>query len=123
MLITQLWAVDIADARWHAYRARIATLPQSYRPVVEAIEQYLLAFGRAEGEGAARMFDDLADLFEQSAASPVPVRTIVGDDPATFVEDFLGNYRGDTLLRAQQLLKQALAEDGRQNSTGSRMIG
>ena len=113
MLITQLRAVDIDDGRWSDYRARAATLPESYRPMVQAIEQYLLAFGRAEGDEAARMFDDLADLFEQSAALTVPVRVIVGDDPATFVEEFLSNYRGDTLLRAQDLLTRALADGTR----------
>ena len=38
------------------------------------------------------MFDDLADLFEQSAASDTPVREIVGEDPVEFVEAFLRNY-------------------------------
>ncbi|MGO4595913.1 DUF1048 domain-containing protein [Leifsonia sp. 2TAF2] len=110
MLITQLRAIDIDDGRWSDYRARVTTLPQSYRAVVEAIEQYLLAFGRAEGDEAARMFEDLADLFEQCAALTAPVTTIVGSDPAAFVEEFLSNYRGDTLLRAQQLLTHALAD-------------
>ena len=35
------------------------------------------------------MFEDLADLFEQSAADGTPIREIVGEDPVEFVEAFL----------------------------------
>jgi len=38
------------------------------------------------------MFEDLADLFEQAAADGTPVRDIVGENPAEFVETFAANY-------------------------------
>jgi DNA-binding ferritin-like protein (Dps family) len=38
------------------------------------------------------MLEDLIDLFEKGAANGTPVRTIVGEDPVQFVEDFLRNY-------------------------------
>ena len=38
------------------------------------------------------MLEDLADLFEQSAASGTPIRWIVGDDPVEFAETFVANY-------------------------------
>jgi len=110
MLITTVRTMEIDDGRWGDYRARIATLPESYRALVEAIEQYLFAFGRAEGDQAARMFEDLADLLEECAALSAPVPEIVGDEPAAFVEEFLSNYRGDALLLAQQQLRQALVD-------------
>lgn len=38
------------------------------------------------------MLEDLADLFEQSAADRVPIRDIVGEDPVEFAEAWLRNY-------------------------------
>jgi DNA-binding ferritin-like protein (Dps family) len=38
------------------------------------------------------MFDDLLDLFEQSAANRIPIREIVGEDPVEFLEAFVRNY-------------------------------
>ena len=39
-----------------------------------------------------RMLEDLADLFEQSAANGTPIRAVVGEDPVEFAETFLANY-------------------------------
>ena len=56
------------------------------------------------------MFDDLADLFEQSAADGVPVRAIVGDDPVAFVDTFKRNYgQGSWLTKEQRRLTDAIA--------------
>ena len=44
------------------------------------------------GDSAASEFEDLADLFERAAADGTPIRQIVGDDPAEFVEGFAQNY-------------------------------
>ena len=46
-------------------------------------------FGPVDGDSAAAMFEDLADLFEQAAADGTPIREIVGEDPVEFVEAFL----------------------------------
>lgn len=80
--------------RWRAYKVRTRQLPESYRTAVEAIQRYLMYFGPADGDSAATMFEDLADLFEQSAADGTPVREIVGEDPVEFVEAFVKNYVG-----------------------------
>ena len=65
---------------------------RAYRAAVEALERYLMLFGRGDGAGWAEMLEDLADLFEQSAANGTPIREIFGDDPAEFVETFVQNY-------------------------------
>jgi len=39
-----------------------------------------------------RMWEDLADLFEQAAADRTPIRDIVGDDPVGFADAFASNY-------------------------------
>ncbi|GAA3143988.1 ATP-binding cassette domain-containing protein [Nonomuraea salmonea] len=58
--------------RWWQYKARIKHLPDNYRTAVEALERYLMHFGPADGAGAMAMYEDLADLFEQSAADRTP---------------------------------------------------
>ena len=72
-------------------RAR-ARLPETYRTAVEAMQRYLMHFGPTDGDSAASMFDDLADLFEQAAADGTTIREIVGEDPVEFAEVFAQNY-------------------------------
>ena len=78
--------------RWRAYKARVRQLPENYRTAVDAIERYLMPFVPADGDSAASEFEDLADLFERTAADGTPIRQIVGDDPAEFVEAFAQKY-------------------------------
>jgi len=85
---------DIGDKRrWRAYKARRQRLPEDYRTAVEAIERYLTYFGGiTKGDTLMSMLEDLADLFEQSAAGGTSIRAIVGHDPVEFAETFLANY-------------------------------
>ena len=78
--------------RYRQYRARTRQLPPSYQTAIEALERYLLVFGPGKGDRMLVMLSDLADLFEQSAASTTPVREVVGEDPVEFAEAFLQNY-------------------------------
>ena len=73
--------------RWRAYKARVRRLPENYRTAVDAIERYLMHFVPTNGDSAVSEFEDLAD-----AADGTPIRQIVGDDPAEFVEAFAQNY-------------------------------
>jgi len=79
--------------RYRQYKARTKQLPANYRSAVEALERYLMYFGSiTRGETLVSMLEDLADLFEQSAANGTPIRAIVGEDPVEFAETFLQNY-------------------------------
>ena len=78
--------------RWRAYKARTRQLPANYRTAVDAIERCLMHFVPTDGDSAASMFEDLADLFEQAAADGTPIREIVGNDPVEFVQAFARNY-------------------------------
>ncbi len=79
--------------QYRQYKARVKQLPADYRAAVEALERYLMfSGGVVKGDVALRMFDDLANLFEESAAAGTPIRDIVGDDPVEFVETFVANY-------------------------------
>ena len=57
-------------------------------------------FGRRRRQTAwLSMLEDLADLFEQSAANGTPIREIVGDDPVEFAEAFLAELPGGSVDR------------------------
>ncbi|MBT2234847.1 DUF1048 domain-containing protein [Nonomuraea sp. NEAU-A123] len=96
--------------RWRQYKARIRNLPENYRMAVEALERYLMHFGPGDGADAASMYEDLADLFEQSAADGTPIREIFGEDPVEFVEAFVQNYSvGRYINRERNRLTSAIA--------------
>ena len=79
--------------QYRQYKARTKQLPANYRTAIDALERYLTYFGAiTKGETLVKMLEDLADLFEQSAASGTPIREVVGEDPIEFAETFLQNY-------------------------------
>jgi DNA-binding ferritin-like protein (Dps family) len=104
--------------RWRKYKARARQLPENYRTAVDAIERYLMYFVPADGDSAASMFEDLADLFEQAAADGTPIREIVGEDPVEFVEAFVQNYSKGGWVPARErerltsAIERAEAENG-----------
>lgn len=66
-------------------------------------------FGPGDGGGLMSMLEDLADLFEQSAANRTPVRAVVGEDPVEFAEAFLRNYpEGQWISRERKRLTNAI---------------
>jgi DNA-binding ferritin-like protein (Dps family) len=89
---------DLGDKRrWRQYKARVKSLPTTYRTTVQALERYLTYFGAiTKGDVPMdvpmSMLGDLADLFEQAAADRTPIGAVVGDDPVAFAETFFGNY-------------------------------
>jgi DNA-binding ferritin-like protein (Dps family) len=111
---------DFGDKkRWRAYKARTKQLPANYRTAIEALERYLTYFGAiTKGDVLMSMLEDLADLFEQSAANGTPIRAIVGDDPVEFAEEFLRNYAEGQWInkeraRLTEAIDRAVAEDSR----------
>lgn len=79
--------------RYRQYKARTEALPESYRTANEAIGRYLMYFGAiTKGSVMLSMLEDLADLFEESAANGTSIRGIVGEDPVEFAEAFIQNY-------------------------------
>ena len=96
--------------RWRAYKARVRQLPENYRTTVEAIERYLMHFGPMDGDSAASLLEDVADLFERAAADGTPIRAVVGEDPVEFVEALIGNYeKGGYVTRERERLTNAIA--------------
>jgi DNA-binding ferritin-like protein (Dps family) len=105
--------------QYRQYKARTARLPANYRTAIDALERYLMYFGAiAKGDVLLSMLDDLADLFEQSAASGTPIRAIVGDDPVEFAETFLRNYSGGQWINKERerLIKDIARAEGEEGS-------
>jgi len=95
--------------RWREYKARVRQLPPNYRTAVDAIERYLMRFGAVDGDSAASVFEDVADLFERAAADGTPIREIVGDDPVEFVDALVRNYpKGGYVDRERKRLVDAI---------------
>ena len=95
--------------RYRQYKARTEQLPAKYRTAIDALERYLTWFGPGKADSIQAMLDDLADLFEQSAANGIPVRAIVGEDPVEFAETFLRNYpEGGWITRERERLTNAI---------------
>lgn len=96
--------------RYRRYRARTKQLPAAYAASTEALERYLTYYGAiAKGDILVSMLEDLADLFEQSAADRTPVRAVVGEDPVEFAEEFLRNYsEGQWITKERERLTAAI---------------
>jgi len=96
--------------RYRDYKARTGRLPANYRTAIDAVDRYLMYFGAiTKGETLASMLEDLADLFEQSAANETPIRAVVGEDPVEFAETFLQNYsEGQWINRERERLTNAI---------------
>ena len=92
--------------RWRQYRSRAKQLPEPYDTAIEAFQRYLMY---ASG-GSVAMFEDLIDLFEQSAADRTPIREIVGDDPVEFIDTFARNYQDESWIkRERERLNKAIS--------------
>src|SRR6266540_3002465 len=93
--------------QWREYKARVRQLLASYCTAVEALERYLKYLGTGGGGGA--IYEDLVDLFEQSAANGIPICEIVGEDPVEFIEAFVRNYpKGQWIIRERERLTTAI---------------
>lgn len=120
MFVSKLISKVIGPKRqWWQYKARVKQLPPNYRTAVEAIERYLMYAGLVDDPTS--MFEDLIELFEQSAARGTRLREVVGDDPVEFVEAFVRNYGDGWRLREQERLtsaiKRATGEDTGKDGT------
>ena len=101
--------------QWREYKARVRQLPASYRTAVDALERYLKYFGT--GGGGTALYEDLIDLFEQSAANGTPIREIVGEDPVEFIEAFVRNYpKGQWIIRERERLTNAIERAAGENT-------
>ena len=120
MSISKFTSKVIGDKRrWREYKARTRQLPENYRTAIDALERYLMYFGPADGDSAASMFEDLADLFEQAAADGTPIRAVVGEDPVEFAEAFLRNYPEGSWINRERVKLTSAIERAAGEDTGA----
>lgn len=111
MSISKFASKVIGDKRrYRRYKARTERLPANYHTAIDALERYLTYYGAiTKGDTLMSMLEDLADLFEQSAATGTPIRAIVGEDPVEFAEAFLQNYsEGQWINKERERLTRAI---------------
>lgn len=98
--------------QWRQYKARVDALPEPYRGAAKAVERYLMyAGGVVDGDTIVQMYADLADLWERAVADGTSVRDLVGDDPATFAEEFAAAYNGKQWIdKERDRLNKAIDE-------------
>jgi len=112
--------------RFRRYKERTAQLPTNYRTAVDGFERYLMVFAPNKGSDLQAMLDDLAELFEESAANGTLIREIVGDDPVEFIETLRRNYpMGQWIVKENERLVRAInasthAESGADATTDTR---
>lgn len=95
--------------RYRQYKARTQQLPANYHTAIDAFEQYLSYFGPGKADSLLKMLEDLADLFEESAANGTALRSVVGEDPVEFAEAFLRNYpEGQWISKERERLTDAI---------------
>lgn len=91
---------------------RINGLPAGYRDAAMSCQRYLLySGGLIEGDTIITMMTDFADLWERAATDGTPIRDIVGEDPAEFVEQFVHAYGGKQWIDKERArLEQAIRD-------------
>jgi erythromycin esterase len=95
--------------RYRQYKARTERLSADYQAAIDALQHYMEFLGPEDGDSLLSMLEDLADLFEQSAAKGTPVRAVVGKNSVDFAEAFLRSYPGGQWInRERQRLTDAI---------------
>ena len=106
--------------RYRQYKARTKQLPTNYRMAIEALERYLTYFGAiVKGSVLVSRLEDLADLFEQSAANGTPIRAVVGEDPVQFAEEFVQNYSEGQWINKERARLTSAIERAAGEDTGN----
>ena len=95
--------------RYRQYKARTQQLPADYHTAIDALERYLSYFGPGKADSLVKMLEDLANLFDESAANGTSLRAVVGEDPVEFAETFLQNYpEGQWISKERARLTEAI---------------
>ncbi|TYC49658.1 DUF1048 domain-containing protein [Weissella muntiaci] len=70
---------------------RAEALPKDYFHAFKAIQSYVFTIGTVNWH----LFDEIIDILEIGATEDKPVKEIVGEDVAKFVDDLVGDDRYD----------------------------
>ncbi len=107
--IIKLIIGDLEEKR--AYRQmmkRVDALPEDYRFVFRKIQKYMFTTGiGVDYDGGIKIFADLVDWFEASAAEGKQVPDVIGNDVGAFVDE-LASASTYTIKLREKLNKEIM---------------
>lgn len=111
--IIKLLIGDMEDKR--AYKQmmkRVDALPKEYRFAFRKIQHYMFSVGPPGGDMTIfkdlKMFTDLVDLFEASAAEGKQVLDVIGNDVSEFCDEFMRASVTNTEKLREKLNKEIM---------------
>lgn len=105
--------------QWRQIKARLDALPEPYLSAQKATFRYLMyAGGVLDGETSMTMMTDFVELWERAAADETPLREIVGDDPAGFMDEFAQAYVGKHWIDKERARLDKAIDDAEHSQGG-----
>ncbi|MCL2652327.1 MAG: DUF1048 domain-containing protein [Propionibacteriaceae bacterium] len=103
----------VSKQAWRGYRARVESLPDDYRFVMEQIQKFL--FNVAMDAQSVTVLQAILELFEEGVAAHRPVLEVTGDDVAGFARDVMTAIQAQTWAgkMSQQLNDRVAQHFGR----------
>lgn len=106
----------IADKKeYRAQVARVNTLPEEYRFVVQKAQAYMWSFAGGDGSDMLQTMDALIELFEASAAEGRRVLDVTGEDIVGFCDEFMRDTKKWTDHYREKLNRDIRNRFGRGN--------
>ncbi|MEG1059803.1 MAG: DUF1048 domain-containing protein [Terrisporobacter sp.] len=112
---------DLGDKReYKQMMKRVNVLPKDYKFAFKKIQNYIYTVGAPTGDATIftdmKIFTDLIDLFETSAADNRQVIDVIGSDVSKFCDEFISAYTVDSQTLGEKLNKEIMEkfnkEDG-----------
>ena len=111
--IKKLIIGDLDDkSKYKQMMKRVDDLPKDYSFAFKQIQKYIYTVGGVSGDvtmfNNLNIFEDLLDLFEESATDERNIIDIIGNDVSKFCDEFISAYVNDSKTRAEKLNKEIM---------------
>ena len=111
--IKKLIIGDLDDKRKYKQMMKcVDDLPKDYSFTFKQIQKYIYTVGGVSGDvtmfNNLNIFQDLLDLFEESAADGRNIIDVIGNDVSKFCDEFISAYVNDSKTRAEKLNKEIM---------------
>lgn len=111
--IKKLILGDLDDKRkYKQMMKRVNDLPKDYNFTFKQIQKYIYTVGGVKCDvkmfNNFNIFEDLLNLFEESAADERNIRDVIGNDVSKFCDEFMSVYINDCETRRAKLNKEIL---------------
>ncbi len=118
--IVKLIIGDLEDKRvYKQMMKRVDALPKDYRFAFRKIQHYMFSIGPPDGDMTIftdlKMFNDLVDLFEASAAEGRRVLDVIGSDAGKFSDEFMcaSCTKAETARNINKEIVEKFSKEGR----------